>query len=478
MATTDDPELTERRGPYADGPPAEDLVVEIPSLDGFGLAEVRRIVVVVLVLVGSVAFRIVRDLRRLRPPLRASIAALASEGVVDGFERLGPTFVKVGQLIASAPGVFPPVLADAALRCLDDVPPFDGGTARRVVEEDLGAPVHELFASFDERPLAAASIGQVHGCTLRDGRQAVVKLQRPGIRERMTTDLRILHRLAVVLHRRTATGRNANAVGLIEDLHTNTCRELVPALEAHRQDRYRKALAASGDNPGITVPEVYWDHCGPRVICMERMRGVPLDDFAAIRSRGADGALVLRRVVKAWLEACVVDGLFHGDVHAGNVWLLDDGRASFLDFGIMGELDEPWRDLIRSLFLSTAIDGDFSHLARSFKAVGAFPDDVGSDEEVGLRMQLVFGPIVDAPLLEVSLGAVLKNVVDLMDRYSAGAGTPKELLLVIKQLLYFERYAAELAPDWTIAKDLYLVRNLFPTEVAARVAELGITLPD
>lgn len=452
-------------------------MVEIPSLDGFGLPELRRVVVVVAVLVSAVAVRLARDAGRLRRG-RSAIATVVSEGIVDGFERLGPTFVKVGQLIASAPGVFPPVLADAALRCLDEVPPFDGATARRLVEEDLGAPVGELFASFDERPLAAASIGQVHGCTLRDGREAVVKLQRPGIRVQMTTDLRVLHRFARTLHRRTALGRNANVVGLIEDLHTNTCRELVPALEAFRQDRYRAALAATGDNDGVTVPRVHWDHCGPRVICMERMRGVPLDDFGAIRARGADGALILRRVVKAWLEACVDDGLFHGDVHAGNLWLLDDGRASFLDFGIMGELDEPWRDLIRSLFRSTAIDGDFSHLARSFKAVGAFPADVGSDDEVGLQMRLVFGPVVDAPLFEVSLGTVLKSVVGLMDQYSGGAGTPKELLLIIKQLLYFERYSAELAPDWIIAKDLYLVRNLFPDEVAAKVRAEGITLPD
>lgn len=477
MTATDDPELTPGRGRYADGPPADDLVVEVPSLEGFGVAEVRRIVVVVAVLVVAVIGRIAADVVHRRRVAWGSMAALASEGAVDGFERLGPTFVKVGQLIASAPGVFPPVLADAALRCLDEVPPFDGATARAVVEEDLGVPIDLLFSFFDERPLAAASIGQVHGCTLRDGREAVVKLQRPDIRAQMTTDLRILHRFAGVLHRRTATGRNANAVGLIEDLHTNTCRELVPALEAHRQDRYRKALAAGG-NVGVTVPRVHWDHCGPRVICMERMWGVPLDDFEAIRARGADGALILRRVVKAWLEACVTEGLFHGDVHAGNLWLLNDGRASFLDFGIMGELDEPWRDLIRSLFRSTAIDGDFSHLARSFKAVGAFPADVGSDEEVGLRMQLVFGPVVDAPLLDVSLGTVLKNVVDLMDQYSGGAGTPKELLLIIKQLLYFERYAAELAPEWVIAKDLYLVRNLFPAEVEARVAERGLTLPD
>jgi predicted unusual protein kinase regulating ubiquinone biosynthesis (AarF/ABC1/UbiB family) len=464
------------RGPYADGPPEEALAVEIPSLDRFGPAELRRVAVIAIVLLVSVIRRLARRLLSGRRSGR-SLVTTASEGLVDGFEHLGPTFVKVGQLIASSPGVFPPALADAALRTLDEVPPFDRETARRIVEEDLGAPIEEVFESFDDRPLAAASVGQVHACVLKDGRHAVVKLQRPDIRTRMTTDLRILHAVAKVLHRRTDLGRNANAVGLIEDLHANTCRELNPTLEAHRQHRYRELLAAFGDNGGVTVPEVHWAYCGPRVICMDRLRGVPLDDFDAIRGRGADGALILRRVVKAWLEACIVDGLFHGDVHAGNVWLLDDGRAAFLDFGIMGELDRPWRDLVRALFRSTAIDGDFTPLARAFKEVGAFPGDVGTDEEVGVRMQLVFGPVIAAPLLEVSLGTVLKNVVDLMDQYAGGAGTPRELLLIIKQLLYFERYAAELAPAWIIAKDLYLVRNLFPDEVQARVTEEGLTLP-
>jgi predicted unusual protein kinase regulating ubiquinone biosynthesis (AarF/ABC1/UbiB family) len=463
------------RGPFAGGPPPEALRVDAPAIDRFGAAEVRRMVVIYAVLVLSVLRRLARHLIH---PHRGTWAVAASEGVVDGFESLGPTFVKLGQLIASSPGVFPVPLADAALRCLDEVPPFDGAAAAAMVGADLGRPPEEIFRRFDETPLSAASIGQVHACTLPDGREAVIKVQRPNIRARMTTDLRIMHRLAKTLARHTKLGRNANVVGVIEDLHANTFRELNPALEAERQHRFRAGLSAFGDNAGVTTPEIYWDYCGPHLICMERMAGVPIDDFATIRARGVDGELVLRRVVKAWMEACMIHGTFHGDVHAGNIWVLDDGRASFLDFGIMGELDTDWKNVLRSLFLTTMIDNDFSRMARAFKQAGAFPEDIGTDEEVGLRMQIVFGAMVDTGISEVSLGEVLKSVVGLMDQYAAGRGTPKELLLVIKQLLYFERYAKELAPTWTIARDLYLVRNVFPEAIAARAAELSVTFPD
>src|SRR5207249_2880109 len=122
------------------------------------------------------------------------------------------------------------------------------------------------------------------------------------------------------------------------ELHTVTSNELNFALEAHRQERFRNEIHHWGDNKQVMAPVVYWDYCGPDVICMERLFGVPLDDFDAVRTRHGNGELMMRRGVKVWVESCVVHGPFHGDVHAGNVWALDDGRVGFLDFGIMGEL--------------------------------------------------------------------------------------------------------------------------------------------
>jgi predicted unusual protein kinase regulating ubiquinone biosynthesis (AarF/ABC1/UbiB family) len=461
------------RGPYADGPPPAALEVETPALDRFGLAEVRRMVVIYLVLLTSILKRLAGHVVH---PRRSTWATAASEGAVDGFEILGPTFVKLGQLVASSPGVFPKPLADAALRCLDEVPPFDGEAAREMIRDDLGRPPAQVFKSFDERPLSAASIGQVHACVLPDGREAVIKLQRPNIRTRMTTDLRVGYRLAKTLQKHTKLGKSANVVGVIEDLHANTFKELNPALEAYRQSRFREAIGAFGDNKFITAPEVYWDYCGPHMICMERMAGVPMDEFDTIRERGVDGAMILRRGVKVWLEAATVHGPFHGDVHAGNLWVLDDGRATYLDFGIMGELTDEWKQLMKDLFFTSVIDGDFTRVARAFKRVGAFPDDIGTDDEVGMRMQMAFGPMLDVGLSQVSLGDVFKSIVQMMEGYDVPS--PQELVLVTKQLLYFERYAKVHAPDWAMARDLFLVRNIFPAEAAAKAAELGVVFPD
>jgi len=462
------------RGPFSDGPPPSALVVETPTLARFGVVELRRMLAIVVVLHLSIIRAVIRVLHR---PRRASLAAAGAKGLIDGFELLGPTYVKLGQLIASSPGVFPKSLSDAAVRCLDEVPPFDGATCKEVILEQLGRPVSELFASFDEEPLAAASVGQVHACVLLDGRDAVVKVQRPDIRARMTTDLRIMHRLARVLERFSRTARSANVVGVVEDLHAVTFQELNPVLEAHRQTRFRDGISAFGDNTWVTAPEVYWEYCGPNMICMERLYGYPMDDFDTLRARGIDGEIVLRRGVKVWMEAALIHGPFHGDVHAGNLWMLDDGRLAFLDFGIMGELEDDWKQLLRDQFTTTMLDNDFSRIARAFKRVGAFPEEVGSDEEVGMRMQMVFSPMLDSGLSDVNLGELLSSIVALMDRYSKD-GTPRELVLVIKQLLYFERYAKELAPKWLMFRDLYLMKNVLGAPVAAAVAERGLELPE
>jgi predicted unusual protein kinase regulating ubiquinone biosynthesis (AarF/ABC1/UbiB family) len=418
-----------------------------------------------------------RDLVRLRGDKEARLAlgTAASTGLVGAFMRLGPTFVKLGQMIASSPGMFPTPLADACLRTLDEVPPFAAATALAIVEDDLGAAADEVFARFDPEPLSAASIAQVHACVLRDGRQAVLKVQRPDIAARMNRDLRIVYRIARLVDR-TRTGHLMNAPGVVEDLHQVTNEELNFALEAHRQTLFRDRIGDFGDNAWITAPEVYWDHCGPRVICMERMFGTPMDRFAEVRARGIDGELVLRRGLKVWMEAALVHGPFHGDVHAGNIWVLDDGRAAYLDFGIMGELPAVHRQAVRDAQYTVMIDGDYTRIVRSWQEIGILGADVGPVEEVAARLKAVLDPMFDLALGEVSLAEMLRQQVELQHEYSARAA--RELVLVSKQLVYFERYAKELAPAYNMARDLFLVRNVFPDEVAAACAERGIELPD
>jgi predicted unusual protein kinase regulating ubiquinone biosynthesis (AarF/ABC1/UbiB family) len=459
-------------------------VAPAPSLTRFGPRELVRgaeiaVVLVLRVALASVGFALRHPRRTLR--LRRDAAArrafgdAVSRALVEAFVALGPTFVKLGQMIASSPGMFPAPLADACLRTLDDVPPFPADRALAIVEDDLGASADELFAGFDRVPLSAASIAQVHACVLRDGRQAVLKIQRPAIAERMNRDLRMMYRLARLVDR-TRTGHLLNAPGVVEDLHQVANEELNFALEAHRQAAFRSHIGDFGDNAWITAPEVYWDHCGPRVICMERLFGTPMDRFAALRDRGIDGELVLRRGLKVWIEAALVHGPFHGDVHAGNIWVLDDGRAAYLDFGIMGELPPEHRQAVRDAQYTLMIDGDYTRIVRAWQRIGILTEDVGPVEEVAARLKAVLDPWFDMAIGEVSLAELLRQQVELQREY--GARAVRELMLVSKQLMYFERYAKELAPDYTMARDLFLLRNVFPDEVAKAAADRGVTLPD
>ncbi|MFZ2175243.1 MAG: AarF/UbiB family protein [Rhodococcus sp. (in: high G+C Gram-positive bacteria)] len=458
-------------GPYASGPPATALTVEAAALDRFGGAELwRALVIGVVVLAYTVLAVVTWPLR----PRGRTLAEAASEGLVDGFEVLGPTFVKVGQLMASSSGVFPAPLANACLRCLDDVPPVPVHQARAVVETDLGHRIDDLFVSFDDVPLAAASVAQVHACVLPDGREAVIKVQRPDIFHRMAVDLRAAYWGARVLERLFEFFRIANATAIIRDLHSATMTELNSAVEADRQSRFRANIAAFGDNKGVTTPEVYWDYCGPHVICMERMRGVPLDRFPDIS--GLDTRMLIRRGVKVWLESVLLHGPFHGDVHAGNLWVLDDGRIAMLDFGIVGELPTEWRQILSDMFYATLIDGDFSRMARGIRALGYATEHEATDEELGLQVATALAPILGRDLGELRLSELIMALVGIGRIW--GISSPEELVLFGKQLGYFERYATELAPGWVLGQDLFLFRNVFPDAVAAKALELGVELPD
>jgi len=442
-----------------------------PDLRRFGVRELLRLAEIVIVVPASVLLGLLGRVVRRR---ERSWGQSAAEGLVLGFERLGPTFVKVGQVIGSSPGIFPAWLADACLRCLHQVSPFAAAQAHRVIEEDLGHPTGQLFLEFDDVPLSAASVAQVHACVLADGRPAVLKIQRPGITWGMQRDLRILYRFArLVSH--LEVGRKLNAPDIVADLHQVTHEELDFTLEADRQRRFRDNIGAFGDNEMITAPEVYPEYCGPRVICMERLYGMPMDRFEAIRARGIDGELVLRRGAKAWLESVLVHGPFHGDMHAGNVWVLDDGRTAFLDFGIVGELDPEWRALAGDLLRAFMLDANYGRIIAAARAIGLIPESVpGTNEELGLQLQMVLEPLAAQSAGSVNLGDLVQSALELLGQF--GTVAPRQLVLVAKQFLYLERYVKALAPDYIMITDVLMLKNVFPDEAAAKAAQLGVAL--
>ncbi|WP_415976361.1 ABC1 kinase family protein [Rhodococcus sp. 077-4] len=449
--------------------------MEYSDLAHFGLTELGRAVWITVVLATAAAIAVVRWPVSWLGKRRRFTVALA-EGMVKGFAALGPTFVKLGQLMASSPGVFPPVLADACLRLLDGVPSVPAHRARRVVERDLGGRIEDLFESFDDVPLSAASVAQVHACVLPDGRDAVVKVQRPRIRRRMRVDLRVAFVGASLLERFFEFFRIANATVIVREMNDLTALELNSAAEALRQQNFRDNLHVFGDNVGVMVPEIYWSHCGPRVICMERVRGSPVDRIRQGAHSVVEPELLLRRGVKVWLEAVVLHGPFHGDVHAGNLWALDDGRVGFLDFGIVGELPVEWREVLQAMFRASSIDGNYTDAARRIRTLGLTSGTPLSDKFIGLQLRELFEPVLRRGAAQVELSTLIASLVDTGKRW--GIGAPEELILFGKQLGYFERYSAALAPDWVLGRDLFLFKNILPDEVAHAVIAQDIALPD
>lgn len=461
-------------GPYAAGNvPAAALRVEPADLNRFGRAELARMVGVWWVFASVFFVEVLRKL--LAVGGRHTWGEAFAIWVRRSFEQLGPNFIKLGQVIASAPGLFPQVVSDECLKLLDAVPPVPLDAIKATIESDLGRPIESLVESWDEVPMSAASIAQVHACVLKDGRRAVVKVQRPHLDEDIDRDIRIQYRLARLVDR-FEKAKKLNLPMMIADLNRSLHEELNFLLEATNMATFRRNIGYYGDNKWVTCPEVYWDLCGPRVLCMERLYGFPLDDVARIRERGIDGVMIMRRGVKVWMEAACVHGLFHGDVHAGNLMVLDDGRAAYLDFGICGRLDETYRDAFQDMFKTYVIDRDWVRLVRAMQRIGMMPAELPDIDAVAATVAAFIAPFLDKPIGELSLGEMLQQQLGLADQYGM-VGDPT-LALMGKQFLYFERYVKELAPQWSMMTDPFLFKNLWPEEIAAKCAADDIHLPE
>lgn len=366
--------------------------------------------------------------------------------------------MKLGQLIASSPGLFPEVLAEEFRACLDEVPSVPSRIVEEVISAELGAAPDRLFAFFDPDPIASASIAQVHAAILHDGTEVVVKVQRPDIGPRVHDDLVILERVASLVERFSRTGRMANPVAVVEDFETTLGEELNFVVEARSMERFGANLRRSERNAHVRVPMAHWPLTTPRVLTMERIDGYKIDDLDALGRTGWDLAAALKRGVRAWLEAALQHGFFHGDVHAGNLMLDSEGAIVFLDFGICGTLDDSTRQIVRTGLPALLVQRDFRAVAEAIYQMGAVlrPADL---DQAALDIAEIVEPVLQRPLSEISYGEVLVDIVRVGTRYDVRL--PRELVLVAKQLLYFERYAKLMAPDWTILDDPELFGFLF-----------------
>ncbi len=436
---------------------------EVPHLTHPGfLPPARRVTTVVRHLGWAVGRWYVGKRRAGGSPSRADL----SRRLRLAAEALGPTYIKLAQIISSGEGLFPEELVAETKKCRDQVPPEPWDEIRRVVEEDLGQPIHEIFSHFDVAPLAAASIAQVHRATLRTGEDVVVKVQRPVVATRVREDLRVMAWIAPKLIGRIPVAALANPPALVELFAETISEELDFRLEAENMLDVA-ACFAELDQRDYVIPRPHPTLVTPRVLVMERLDGFKFDDVAGMKGAGVDTVKVVRTGMIGFMEGALIHGIFHGDLHGGNLFVLPDGRTALLDFGITGRLD----DFKRSAFLRLLVFGtsnDPLQQLAAFRDLGALPPDTDLEavaRDLGLDSQEVFDPTkVDADALVAEIQRVIKALLGY------GAKIPKELMLFTKNLMFVDGAIATLAPDLDLLQEIADITMYFATTHGERIA--------
>jgi aarF domain-containing kinase len=387
----------------------------------------------------------------------------APAAVRQAFEDLGPTYVKLGQLIGSSQGLFPEAYCQEFRKCLDRVRPFPYSEVERTLKDELGRDPREVFASIDEQPLASASIAQVHAARLHDGQEVVIKVQRPKLAELVEADLRVL-RLGARAMAMLPHGELANPRGVVEDFEANIREELDFRREAANMAEFNRIMVAQRQSQ-VAAPRAIDELSTRRVLVMERFFGHRIDDVQRLRESKVDAEERLLVGMRAWFQSMVLHGFFHGDVHAGNLMALDDGRIGFLDFGIVGRFPRERREQVTDYLLAFAT-GDFEKLANVMVAMGSVDGDRIDMAKLARDLKEAYEPILSGQVAPAKYADILPMI--LRTGVKHGMRMPRDFVLLVKQMLYFDRYAKLLAPDLNVFRDPRIVAGLMEDVMQAR----------
>ena len=388
------------------------------------------------------------------------------------FQSLGPTYSKLGQIVSSGEGIFPSELVAEFKELRDRVPPAPFDEVRRIVESELGRPLEEVFAEVQREPVAAASVAQVHRARLQSGEEVVVKVQRPDIATLVRRDIEVMSYLAPFLVGRIPVAVLANPPALVELFAETIVEELDFRLEAESMLDVAHVLAVSGQR-AILVPRPHPRLVTPRVLVMERLDGFAWDDAAGMRAAGIRTEEVLRAGVVSFLEGAMLHGVFHGDLHGGNLFVQQDGRVVLLDFGITGRLDERRRLAFLRLVMGGTLN-DVRAQVRALRDLGALAPDVDVE-------QVVADLDLDAPpqdVVQMSAEELTAQLRDLTKKLlSYGARMPKELMLFVKDIIFLNGAVANLAPDIDLLGEVAAISAYFADRHGGRIAsEIGVDL--
>jgi ubiquinone biosynthesis protein len=364
---------------------------------------------------------------------------------------LGPIFVKFGQAVSTRRDLLPPDVADELAKLQDRVPPFAGAVARESLERSYGRPLTEMFARFEETPLAAASIAQVHGATLPGGQDVIVKVLRPGVRAQIERDLELFYALARLAQKYWPESRRVRPLEVVAEYEKTVLDELDLMREAANASQLKRNFTGSDL---LHVPEVYWDHCRVDVLVIERIHGIVISDMERLRALGTDFRKLAENGVRIFFTQVFRHNFFHADMHPGNIFVLVEDpanpRYAAIDFGIIGTLDLRDQYYLASNFLAV-LDRDYRRVATLHVESGWVPAGTRVSE-MESAVRTVCEPIFNRPLKEISYGHVLLRLFEIARRFDMVI--QPQLMLLQKTLINVEGLGRELYPDldvWSTA---------------------------
>jgi len=406
-----------------------------------------------------------------------------AERLRQALETLGPTFIKLGQMLSTRRDLLPDYITQELAKLQDAVPPFPSEEACKIIESALGKPINTVFSEFHSKPAAAASIAQVHFGVLQDGREVAIKVRRPGLRRIIDQDLAILGLLADLAERYSQEGRRLRIRAVVAEYAKTLRGELDLLREAANASQLRRNFAADPDL--LYIPEIYWDYCSSSVLVMERIYGIPIGQLDALRAAGINFDQLSRRAADIFFRQVFRDAYFHADMHPGNIFIdPQSGRFIAVDFGIMGSLDDASQHYLAENMIAF-FQRDYRRVAEAHVEAGWVPPDTNvQDFETAIRA--IAEPVFEKPLNEISVANLLLRLFQTTRAFHMQ--TQPQLLLLQKTLVNVEGIARDFNPAlnmWEVATPLlteWLSRQRGPrgwwTEMKRHFPEWGLVLPE
>jgi predicted unusual protein kinase regulating ubiquinone biosynthesis (AarF/ABC1/UbiB family) len=361
--------------------------------------------------------------------------------------QLGPASIKIGQALSTRPDIVPPVLLEELTKLQDQIPPFDNAIAYRFIEEELGARPEELFEELSDRPIAAASLGQVYKGKLKTGETVAVKVQRPGLTQTITQDLYILRGLAKWVMKRFPVVRS-DLVGILDEFATRIFEEMDYNHEGRNAERFASLY---GYIQEIYVPKIYWDYTGRRVLTMEWIEGTKLTEIEAIEAQGIDATALIEVGVQCSLRQLLEYGFFHADPHPGNLLAMRDGRLAYLDFGMMSQM-EPYQRYGLIEAIVHLVNRDFESLASDYVKLEFLDPDVDLTPIIPAFAQ-VFNEAMTSSVADINIKVITDKLSELM--YDYPFKVPAYFALIIRSLVTLEGIAINVDPDFKVLSKAY-----------------------